>query len=48
MILKYEGDIEKAQNELSKLIKKKTAEQAAEKPQLAPTPEAAAKKGILH
>lgn len=48
VILKYEGDVEKAQNELSKLIKKKTAEQAAEKPQVAPTPEATAKKGILH
>ena len=48
VILKYEGDVEKAQNELSKLIKKKTAEQAAEKPQLVPAPEAAAKKGILH
>jgi MoxR-like ATPase len=48
VILKYEGDVEKAQNELSKLIKKKTAEQAAEKPQVAPEPAAAAKKGILH
>ena len=48
VILKYEGDVEKAQNELAKLIKKKTAEQAAEKPQVAPTPAAAAKKGILH
>ena len=46
MILKYEGDVEKAQNELSKLIKKKTAEQAAERPQVAPEPAAAAKKGI--
>lgn len=48
VILKYEGDVEKAQNELAKLIKKKTAEQAAEKPQVAPTPAATAKKGILH
>jgi MoxR-like ATPase len=48
VILKYEGDVEKAQNELAKLIKKKTAEQAAEKPQVAPDPAAAAKKGILH
>ena len=47
VILKYEGDVEKAQNELSKLIQKKTAEAAAEKPQLAP-PQEAAKKGILH
>jgi MoxR-like ATPase len=47
VILKYEGDIQKAQNELAKLIKKKTAEQEAEKPQPAP-PQAATKKGILH
>ncbi len=47
VILKYEGDVQKAQNELSKLIQKKTAEQAAEKPQQAPAPQAA-KKGILH
>jgi MoxR-like ATPase len=48
VILKYEGDVEKAQNELSKLIKKKTAEQAAERPQVAPEPAAGIKKGILH
>ncbi len=47
VILKYEGDIEKAQNELGKLIKKKTAEQQAEKSQPAP-PQESAKKGILH
>jgi MoxR-like ATPase len=47
VILKYEGDVQKAQNELSKLIQKKTAEAAAEKPQAAP-PQPAAKKGILH
>ncbi len=47
VILKYEGDVQKAQNELAKLIKKKTAEAAAEKPQQAP-PEPTAKKGILH
>lgn len=46
VILKYEGDVQKAQNELGKLIQKKTAEQSAEKPQ--PAPAAAAKKGILH
>jgi MoxR-like ATPase len=46
VILKYEGDVAKAQNELSKLIEKKTAEQNAEKPQ--PAPAAPAKKGILH
>jgi MoxR-like ATPase len=47
VILKYEGDVQKAQNELSKLIQKKTAEQAADKPQQAP-PASTAKKGILH
>ena len=47
VILKYEGDVQKAQNELSKLIQKKTAEQAAEKAQPAPAAPAA-KKGILH
>jgi MoxR-like ATPase len=47
VILKYEGDVQKAQNELSKLIQKKTAEAAAEKPQQAPE-QPAAKKGILH
>lgn len=46
VILKYEGDVQKAQNELSKLIQKKTAEAAAEKPQAAPA--ASTKKGILH
>ena len=48
VILKYEGDVEKAQNELGKLIQKKTAEQQAEKAQPAPAAPAAAKKGILH
>jgi MoxR-like ATPase len=46
VILKYEGDVQKAQNELAKLIQKKTVQAAAEKPQ--PAPAAAAKKGILH
>ena len=49
VILKYEGDVQKAQGELSKLIEKKTAQAAAEKPQPAPEqPASAAKKGILH
>ncbi len=49
VILKYEGDVEKAQNELAKLIKKKTAEVSAAQPQVAPAPEpGAVKKGILH
>lgn len=47
VILKYEGDVAKAQSELSKLIEKKAVEQAAEKPQPAPAA-APAKKGILH
>jgi MoxR-like ATPase len=47
VILKYEGDVAKAQNELSKLIEKKTAEAAAKEPQKAPEA-APAKKGILH
>ena len=47
VILKYEGDVKKAQNELAKLLEKKTAEAAAEKPQAAPA-QPAAKKGILH
>ena len=46
VILKYEGDVKKAQNELGKLLERKTAEAAAEKPQSAPEPPA--KKGILH
>ncbi len=47
VILKYEGDVKKAQNELAKLLEKKSAEAAADKPQAAPAP-AAQKKGILH
>ena len=47
VILKYEGDVQKAQNELSKLIQKRTAEEEAGKPQPAPA-QAATKKGILH
>ena len=46
VILKYEGDVQKAQNELSKLIEKKTVQAQAEKPQ--PAPDETAKKGILH
>jgi MoxR-like ATPase len=46
VILKYEGDIQKAQKELSKLIETKAAETRAEGPQPAPAP--AEKKGILH
>ena len=45
VILKYEGDVKKAQSELSKLIVKKSAEKSAEGAQPAP---AAQKKGVLH
>lgn len=47
VILKYEGDVEKAQSELGKLIQQKTVEEQAAKAQPAPAP-SAAKKGILH
>ena len=47
VILKYEGDVKKAQNELGKLLEKKTAAVAAEQPQQAPDA-SAPKKGILH
>jgi len=46
VILKYEGDVKKAQGELSKLMKKKSAPATAEGPQ--PVPHTVAKKGILH
>jgi len=46
VILKYEGDVQKAQNELAKLIEKKTAKKKAEAPQ--PAPAETTKKGILH
>ena len=49
VILKYEGDINKAQKELSKLLEQKAAEAAAEAPVAAPEPVAAPKKkGVLH
>jgi MoxR-like ATPase len=49
VILKYEGDVKKAQSELSKLLQKKQAEAQAraETPSAAPAP-AAVKKGALH
>jgi len=49
VILKYEGDVKKAQGELSKLLEKKTAEAraTAESVTTAPQP-AAVKKGALH
>ena len=51
VILKYEGDVKKAQSELGKLIEKKSTQIAAEGPQgeEAPKPAAGtAKKGVLH
>jgi MoxR-like ATPase len=54
VILKYEGDVQKAQNELAKLLERKTAEKRAAAAQPAPgSPQpagapAAAKKGVLH
>ena len=50
VILKYEGDVRKAQGELSKLLAKKEGEVRAAAPaaaQGAPNP-AAVKKGVLH
>ena len=51
VILKYEGDVKKAQGELGKLIEKKSAQLTAEGPQGAEAPKpasGAAKKGVLH
>ena len=49
VILKYEGDVKKAQGELSKLLEKKAAEAKATAEPVAPTPApAAVKKGALH
>jgi MoxR-like ATPase len=49
VILKYEGDVRKAENELSKLLQKKQGEAAAQAPAAAAAPTAArVKKGALH
>jgi MoxR-like ATPase len=49
VILKYEGDVRKAQGELSKLLQRKTAEVEAQAPSRAAVPPAASiKKGALH
>jgi MoxR-like ATPase len=45
VILKHQGDIQKAQQELNRLLSQRAAEQRAEAPQTQP---AAAKKSILH
>ena len=47
IILKHQGDIEKAQQELGKLLQKKAAEDRAVEPQPAPSP-ASTKKSVLH
>ena len=48
VILKYEGDVRKAQAELDKLLQKKAGQAAAQAPAAAPQPAAATKKGALH
>jgi len=48
VILKYEGDVKKAQGELSKLLEKKQAEAAAQVPTSQAPAAAAVKKGALH
>jgi MoxR-like ATPase len=48
VILKYEGDIKKAQSELGRLIEKKAEEQKAEPAAASPSAEPAKKKGALH
>ena len=48
-ILKHQGDIQKAQTELNKLLQQKAAERAAQIPTLvAPATPAATKKSVLH
>ena len=46
IILKYQGDIAKAQTELNELLRRKAAEAAGDQP--APVPAAAVKKSVLH
>ena len=48
IILKHQGDIEKAQKELNTLLQQKAAEARAEQPQAAPAGEGDPKKSILH
>jgi MoxR-like ATPase len=49
VILKYEGDVKKAQGELSQLLEKKAAKAQATAPSVTEVPEAkAVKKGALH
>jgi MoxR-like ATPase len=48
VILKYEGDVRKAEAELDKLLQKKAGEAAARAPAAALQPPATTKKGALH
>ncbi|MGI9590355.1 MAG: AAA family ATPase [Myxococcota bacterium] len=48
VILKYEGDVRKAEGELSRLLEKKQAEAAAQVPTSQAPSQAAVKKGALH
>ena len=48
VILKYEGDVKKAQGELSKLLEKKAVEAKVAAPTGAPKAPAETKKGALH
>ncbi len=49
VILKYEGDVRKAQGELNKLLQKRTAQAQAEAPSVTAVPSAqSVKKGALH
>ncbi len=48
VILKYEGDVRKAEAELDKLLQKKAGEAAAKTPAAAPAAATTTKKGALH
>ena len=48
IILKHQGDIEKAQSELGKLLQKKAAEVASGEPQRVEPPASSVKKSVLH
>lgn len=48
VILKYEGDINKTQKELSRLLEKKATQAAAAAPRAVEVPASAQKKGVLH
>lgn len=48
VILKYEGDVRKAESELDKLLQKKSAEAPVKAGAATPAPAAATKKGALH